>query len=191
MEMRKRRNTGGKIDGICKSDFANNVLSIYKRGQDLKLSRKFFNILLEKFTNKCELPSQKIEKMRTKLAIAGKALRKSLAIFRGEIESRVYSIYCKSINSADLKKKNSFLVFVTNFKHFLRLNQNLMESCVNLYADLFEHVNDFTAGNFYKFLEFYIELNIFNFFLSFSHFFFISFIFLLKTRSNMQRNRSL
>lgn len=102
--------------------------------------------MLTKFTNHCDSPNKRIEEMNTKMATAGRSMRKSLAVFRRSIENRVYSLYCKSVNSANVKKMNSFLLFVTNLKHFLRLNSELLEGSVVLYADLFDHVDKFTNG---------------------------------------------
>ena len=146
MEMRRARNTDGKIEGVCKAGFAQKVLDLHARRRDLELSRKFFRIWMDKFTENCEGPSKRIEQMQSQLAVAGKSMRKSLAGFRKRLEERIYSIYCKSINTANVKKMNSFLMFVTNFKHFLRLNAELMEGCVDFYADLFDHVDKFTKG---------------------------------------------
>lgn len=112
----------------------------------MELTRKYFQKMMDKFTGNCELPSKKIEEMTNKLAVAGKSIRKSLAAFRKRIEKRIYSIYCKSVNSANVKKANSFIIFVSNLKHFLKLNSDLLEGCVELYAELFDHVDGFTQG---------------------------------------------
>ena len=101
---------------------------------------------MKKFTNNCESPIKKMEELKTKMTIVGTSLRKSLAVFRKKIEQRVYSLYCKSVNSANIKKTNSFLMFVTNLKQFLRFNSGLLEGCVVLYAELFDHVDQFTNG---------------------------------------------
>ena len=87
-----------------------------------------------------------MEEMQSKMATVGKTMRKSIAIFRKTIEDRIYSIYSKSINTANVKNSNSFLLFITNFKHFLKLNASLLEGSVNLYAELFDHVDKFTSG---------------------------------------------
>ena len=151
-EYRQGFNKNGKIEGKNKADFGEKILALQKNFHQNQLKKTFFKKWLNKYTNSCEKPEKKMEDMQLKLASVGKSLRKSLSVFRFQIEKRVYSIYCKSVNSANVKKQNSFLVFVTNFKHFLRLNSSLLEGCVNYYADIFDHVDDFTKGFFYKLL---------------------------------------
>lgn len=151
LESLKGRNKNGRIEGIEKSKFAEAILKLNERHQDHALTRKYFKKWMDKWTHNCETPIQKAEKLQTRLSKVGKSLRKSLSNFRKRILERVYHVYCKSINTANVKKVNSFLLFISNFKHFLKPNRHLFEACVNLYAELFDHVDHFTNGK--DFLE--------------------------------------
>lgn len=144
----KGRNRNGRIEGIEKSKFAEAILRLNKKHQDHELTKKYFKKWMDRWTHNCETPEKKAEELRSRISKVGKSLRKSLSNLRKRIFERVYHVYSKSINTANVKKVNSFLLFISNFKHFLKPNRELFEACVNLYAELFDHVDGFTNGKF-------------------------------------------
>ena len=41
---------------------------------------------------------------------------------------------------------NSFLLFITNLKEFLKLNEGLLKGCVDFYVNIFDHLDYLTEG---------------------------------------------
>lgn len=131
---------------LKKTEFANKILNLNKSNKSNLLKKKYFNKWINKFTGKTENINQKLVDLRDKSSKTHQHLRQSLSQFRKTIKKKVYSVYCSSINSANRKKTNSFLIFITNFKEYLKYNEELLKGCVDFYVNIYDHLDFLTNG---------------------------------------------